>query len=82
MLFDLGVVTTKEPFKKLRHPGTVLAYSFVDAAGRYHAAELAPTGRIVIDAHRRVTREQARVIDALASLLNARGAPLPDEHLR
>ena len=51
-------------------------------AGRYHAAELAPTGRIVIDAHRRVTREQARVIDALASLLNARGAPLPDEHLR
>ena len=47
-----------------------------------HAAELAPTGRIVIDAHRRVTREQARVIDALASLLNARGALLPDEHLR
>jgi len=36
VLFDIGVVTTREPFKKLRHPGTVLAYSYVDAAGRYH----------------------------------------------
>ena len=35
-LFDMGVVTTKEPFKKLRHPGTVLAYSYQDALGRYH----------------------------------------------
>ena len=50
-------------------------------AGRYHAAELTPTGRIVIDARRRVTREQARVIDALADLLNARGVRAHDEHL-
>ena len=50
-------------------------------AGRYHAAELTPTGRIVIDTRRRVTREQARVIDALADLLNARGVCAHDEHL-
>ncbi|MEO8212158.1 MAG: leucine--tRNA ligase [Myxococcales bacterium] len=36
VLFDLGVVTTKEPFKKLRHQGTVLAYSYQDQMGRYH----------------------------------------------
>ncbi len=27
---------TKEPFQKLRHQGTVLAYSYQDAMGRYH----------------------------------------------
>ncbi|HEY4183957.1 MAG TPA: leucine--tRNA ligase [Polyangia bacterium] len=36
VLFDMGTVTTKEPFKKLRHQGTVLAYSYQDALGRYH----------------------------------------------
>jgi leucyl-tRNA synthetase len=36
VLYDLGYVTTKEPFKKLRHQGTVLAYSYQDAMGRYH----------------------------------------------
>ena len=36
VLFDLGVVSTREPFKKLRHQGTVLAYSYQDALGRYH----------------------------------------------
>ncbi len=35
VLFDMGVVTTKEPFKKLRHQGTVLAYSYQDLMGRY-----------------------------------------------
>ncbi len=35
-LFDLGLVTTKEPFKKLRHQGTVLARTFADANGKYH----------------------------------------------
>jgi leucyl-tRNA synthetase len=39
VLFDMGVVTTREPFKKLRHPGTVLAYSFKDSLGRYHEVE-------------------------------------------
>jgi leucyl-tRNA synthetase len=36
VLFDAGYVTTKEPFKKLRHQGTVLAYTYQDAMGRYH----------------------------------------------
>jgi len=36
VLFDMGLVSTKEPFKKLRHQGTVLAYSYEDSLGRYH----------------------------------------------
>ena len=36
VLFDLGYVSTKEPFKKLRHQGTVLAFSYQDSLGRYH----------------------------------------------
>jgi len=36
VLFDIGVVSTKEPFQKLRHQGTVLAYSYQDSLGRYH----------------------------------------------
>jgi leucyl-tRNA synthetase len=36
VLYDLGWVSTKEPFKKLRHQGTVLAQTYQDAMGRYH----------------------------------------------
>ncbi|HSS37821.1 MAG TPA: leucine--tRNA ligase [Polyangia bacterium] len=36
VLYDMGIVHTKEPFKKLRHQGTVLAYSYQDSLGRYH----------------------------------------------
>ncbi|MBN2036417.1 MAG: leucine--tRNA ligase, partial [Chitinispirillaceae bacterium] len=36
VLYDLGFVSTKEPFKKLRHQGTVLARTFIDQAGKYH----------------------------------------------
>ena len=39
VLFDLGHVSTPEPFKKLRHQGTVLAFSYQDGMGRYHAPE-------------------------------------------
>jgi leucyl-tRNA synthetase len=36
VLHDLGRVSTKEPFKKLRHQGTVLAHTYQDQMGRYH----------------------------------------------
>jgi leucyl-tRNA synthetase len=35
VLFDIGVVSTKEPFKKLFNQGMILAYSYRDAQGRY-----------------------------------------------
>ncbi|MFA6002567.1 MAG: leucine--tRNA ligase [Elusimicrobiota bacterium] len=36
VLFDLGFVSTKEPFRKLRHQGMILSYSHRDAKGVYH----------------------------------------------
>ncbi|MBI4423624.1 MAG: leucine--tRNA ligase [Elusimicrobia bacterium] len=36
VLFDLGVVSTKEPFQKLRHQGMILSYAYRDARGAYH----------------------------------------------
>ncbi|MDR2579127.1 MAG: leucine--tRNA ligase [Chitinispirillales bacterium] len=36
VLYDLGYVSTKEPFKKLRHQGVVLASTYTDSAGKYH----------------------------------------------
>lgn len=39
VLFDLGHVSTKEPFTKLRHQGTVLAHTWRDARGGFHAPD-------------------------------------------
>ena len=39
VLFDLGLVSSKEPFKKLRHQGMILAYSYQDRRGAYHGYE-------------------------------------------
>lgn len=36
VLYDLGVVHTKEPFQKLRHQGMILAFSYRDENGNYH----------------------------------------------
>jgi len=35
-LYDLGFVSTKEPFKKLVHQGMILSYSYMDSKGNYH----------------------------------------------
>lgn len=37
VLFDLGLVTSPEPFRKLRHQGMILSYSYQDAGGAYHS---------------------------------------------
>jgi leucyl-tRNA synthetase len=36
VLYDLGLVSTKEPFKKLRHQGTVLARTYFDKSLKYY----------------------------------------------
>jgi leucyl-tRNA synthetase len=36
VLFDLGLVSTKEPFQKLRNQGLITAHSYQDAAGKYY----------------------------------------------
>ena len=37
VLFDLGLVSSKEPFHKLRHQGMILSYSYQDGLGAYHS---------------------------------------------
>jgi leucyl-tRNA synthetase len=39
VLYDIGVVSTKEPFRKLFNQGMILAYSYRDAAGKYYKPE-------------------------------------------
>ncbi len=36
VLFDCGLVSTKEPFQKLFNQGMILAYSYKDKAGKYY----------------------------------------------
>lgn len=36
VLYDAGIVSTKEPFQKLFNQGMVLAFSYKDAGGRYY----------------------------------------------
>ena len=36
VLFDIGVVSTKEPFQKLFNQGMILAFSYRDEAGKYY----------------------------------------------
>ena len=36
VLFDCGLVTTKEPFQKLFNQGMILAFSYRDEQGKYH----------------------------------------------
>lgn len=36
VLYDLGIVHTKEPYTKLRHQGMILAFSYRDENGNYH----------------------------------------------
>ena len=40
VLFDLGLVSAKEPFQKLRHQGMILSYSHRDSKGGYHPHEV------------------------------------------
>jgi leucyl-tRNA synthetase len=39
VLYDLGHVSTKEPFQKLRHQGMILSFSHRDRQGVYHPYE-------------------------------------------
>ncbi|MGO8658032.1 leucine--tRNA ligase, partial [Rhizobium ruizarguesonis] len=37
VLYDIGVVSTDEPFQRLFNQGMILAHSYRDTAGRYYA---------------------------------------------
>jgi leucyl-tRNA synthetase len=39
VLYDFGLVHTKEPFQKLFNQGMILAYAYQESGGKYHAPE-------------------------------------------
>ncbi len=39
VMYDVGMVSTKEPFTKLFNQGMILAYAYREAAGKYHRPE-------------------------------------------
>jgi leucyl-tRNA synthetase len=39
VLYDIGIVSTKEPFRQLFNQGMILAFSYRDAAGKYYEPE-------------------------------------------
>ena len=79
-LFDLGLVPTKEPFKKLFNQGMVTAYAFKDAAGRLIAAdEVEPAG---VGVWRR--KSTGEVVERLVSKMakSLRNVVNPDDVIR
>jgi leucyl-tRNA synthetase len=61
VLYDIGVVSTKEPFRKLFNQGMILAFSYRDAVGRYYepADVIERAGRYCVgttDVHRQIEK--------------------------
>jgi len=74
VLFDLGFVSTKEPFQKLRHQGMILSYSNRDAKGNYHPyedveyddqnrAKLSATGEILASQVEKMSKSKKNVVN-------------------
>jgi len=74
VLFDLGFVSTKEPFQKLRHQGMILSYSNRDAKGNYHPyedveydeqnrAKLTATGEVLTSQVEKMSKSKKNVVN-------------------
>jgi leucyl-tRNA synthetase len=59
VLYDLKLVSTPEPFLKLRHQGMILSFSFRDDKGVYH-----PYDEVRYDAEGRATLENKDPLDS------------------
>jgi leucyl-tRNA synthetase len=79
VLYDLGFVSTKEPFQKLRHQGMILSYSNRDAKGNYHPyedvaydeqgrARLAATGEALVSQVEKMSKSKKNVVNPDAVL--------------
>ena len=72
VLFDLGLVSSKEPFQKLRHQGMVLSYSYRDKLGAYHAYDeidftsrppkLKSTGEVLAEQVEKMSKSKKNVV--------------------
>lgn len=72
VLFDLGLVSSKEPFHKLRHQGMILSYSYQDLLGAYHSYDeidfsktppvLTATGEVLKELKEKMSKSKKNVI--------------------
>jgi leucyl-tRNA synthetase len=78
-LHDLGWVSTKEPFQRLRHQGMVLAHSYQDERGAYHGydeIDLAADPPVLRAGGGRLTSQVEKMSKSKHNVVN------PDEVLR
>jgi leucyl-tRNA synthetase len=72
VLFDLGLVSSNEPFHKLRHQGMILSYSYQDSLGAYHSYDeidfsktpptLKATGEVLRELKEKMSKSKKNVI--------------------
>ncbi|MBP8303949.1 MAG: leucine--tRNA ligase [Phycisphaerae bacterium] len=79
VLFDLGYVSTDEPFKKLFNQGMILAYAYEDAAGSKVASDQvdARDGRFV---HKQTGQELRQIVAKMSKTL--KNVVNPDDVVR
>lgn len=74
VLYDCGVVTTKEPFQKLYNQGMILAASFRDSQGRYHepekVSETSPKNWVVQDSQMPVHTQIEKMSKSKLNVVN------------
>jgi leucyl-tRNA synthetase len=72
VLYDIGVVSTKEPFHQLFNQGMILAYSYRDASGRYIKPEevtsrddshFAPDGAPLLQQAEKMSKSKYNVVN-------------------
>ncbi len=79
LLYDLGYVSTPEPFAKLRHQGMILSFSHRDAKGVYHGYDetdydaqgepvLAATGEKLVSQIEKMSKSKKNVVNPDAVL--------------
>jgi leucyl-tRNA synthetase len=74
VMYDCGLVHTKEPFQKLFNQGMILAYSYEDAAGKYYhptdVEELTPGNWVTKDGQRPVKTQIEKMSKSLMNVVN------------
>jgi leucyl-tRNA synthetase len=83
VLFDIGAVSTKEPFQKLFNQGMILAHSYKDAAGKYYVPStvterdnsfFAADGTPLTQQVEKMSKSKYNVVDPIADVVNHYGA--------
>ncbi len=73
VLYDLGIVSTKEPFQRLFNQGMILAPSYQDAQGRYwheSAIETGPDGLRTTDGHLPVKSQVEKMSKSMLNVVS------------